>query len=155
MIPITLDRLFAEPGVKAMQDGLSITIQEKWVVFGEKRLSYSTAVKLVECCREYHWNKDILSIETDYLDSTVRSFTADFNSPIFIGDNIYVSYYVFNVGFKSYKLQVDLIKDGANNPSASFYLVSVFLDSSGKPCMIPQAAKTVLNKKKQSRLKSQ
>ncbi|HKT40506.1 MAG TPA: hypothetical protein VJR48_19190, partial [Ktedonobacterales bacterium] len=60
MQPTTLEGLLAEGGVRCFAGGLEVEVQRAWIVAGEDRLAYTAIVRLVECCREWHWQSDIL-----------------------------------------------------------------------------------------------
>ncbi len=144
MLPITLEKLLEYPEIKKLANGLLVIIHSEWVVSGERRMSYTTALKLVECCREYHWIKDVVSKSDTQADSTVRNLSGEFKAPILIGDKVSILYYISNIGNKSYTLKVDLAKRQTYLPQASFSLVNVFLDANGNSTNIPQFARLSL-----------
>jgi acyl-CoA thioesterase FadM len=146
MLPITLEKLLNSSEIQFSDTGFVVTLQPEWVVAKENRLSYITALKLAECCREYHWTKDLLSESSLFLDSTIRNLTAEFKAPLFIGDKVHVSYFVSHIGIKSYTLQIELERIDELTPASIFTLINVFLDSYGKSIDIAPTTRSYLNK---------
>lgn len=125
----SLSRLLEEGGVTYNSDGLTVTIHPSWIIEGEDRLSYTTLVRLVECCREHHWNIDILSrAEGVPVDSICKSITGQFVSAIPVGSMVSITYRVAGVRRKGYSLKFE-VRDAADGTlRAEFELVSVFFD---------------------------
>lgn len=129
MEPISFDRLIKTSCVKCNQDGLTVNVPPSWIVDGEDRLSYSSLVRLIECCREYHWQKDILSKinKNDiHLDSICKSLSGDFINPIFVGSKVFISYSINEVRRKGYSLKFEVRNATNSILSAEFILVSIF-----------------------------
>lgn len=125
----SLTRLQEAGCVLCRADGLSVTVDPAWVVAGEDRLSYTTLVRLIECCREHHWAMDILPhIGDSQLDSICRSVCADFRSPIGTGTVIDITYRVSNVSERSYSLEFSVRTPPGGALCAELSLVSVFYD---------------------------
>lgn len=122
------------------QNGLTVTIPPSWIVAGEDRLSYTTLIQLVECCREYQWQKDILSkIERRdiHLDSICKSLTCDFIAPILVGSTISISYCTIEVRRKGYSLRFEVRNTKNKRLRAMFKQVSVFYDPVARRSIAP------------------
>jgi acyl-CoA thioesterase FadM len=95
-------------------------------------------VRLIECCREYHWERDVAPLAgKNMLDSISKSLHAEFKRPIMIDSVICIRYDIIEVARKSYRLRFEVI-DGEQHQYCNFHLVSVFYDSARKrSCMPP------------------
>jgi acyl-CoA thioesterase FadM len=123
----TLTDLLRDGSTKAMPNGLSVHVSPSMIISGEDRLSYTTVVRLVECCRELHWQKDILSYhKQNQLDSICKSITADFNRPILLGSDILITYAITEIRGKSYCLRFRIAERGSEFDSAVIEIVCVF-----------------------------
>lgn len=126
--------------VRCKQSGLDVTIPPSWIVEGEDRLSYTTIVRLIECCREYHWKKDILSKinkRKSHLDSICRSLSCEFIKPILVRSTIAISYCITEVRRKSYSLKFEVRNTIDRELCAEFSLVSVFYDPVTHKSLVP------------------
>lgn len=136
MQPTTLAGLLAEGDVRQFAGGLEVVVQRAWIVAGEDRLAYTAIVRLVECCREWHWQSDILPHTGGApLDSITKSFTAAFTHPIALGSALRITYQVAAVRPRSYQLRFTLATHDPNQPPeqparqcATLDMVSVFYD---------------------------
>jgi len=124
----SLKLLLSENGVSITPLGLLVMVLPDWVVDNETRLSYTSIIRLVECCREYHWEKDILPFSDHAIDSTVKMINGEFKKPIPVGQIILIKYNIVQVRKKSYSLQFSVEDATNNNLYAIINLVSVFLD---------------------------
>ncbi len=113
--------------VSSTHQGLSITVNSGWIVEGEDRLSYTTLIRLVECCRELHWNSDVLLYaEGLNVDSITKLINGNFLQPILAGSTILITYDVTAVRRKSYELRFE-VRNRANHAlCAVLSIVSVF-----------------------------
>lgn len=129
MQPTTLSGLLAEGGVRRFVGGLDVIVQRAWIVAGEDRLAYTAIVRLVECCREWHWASDILShAEGAPLDSITKSITCEFTRPIAVGSLLRITHRVIDVRPRSYQLRFQLSLPYQEQPCATVEMVSVFYD---------------------------
>lgn len=136
MQPTTLSGLLAEGGVRQFAGGLEVVVQRAWIVAGEDRLAYTAIVRLVECCREWHWQSDILPHAGGApLDSITKSLTAAFTHPITLGSALRITHQVVAVRPRSYQLRFTLAIRDPDQPSeqpaqqcATLDMVSVFYD---------------------------
>ena len=127
MKPITLKELKQQYEIDFTGNGLELEIVAKWVVDGEDRLSYTSLIRLIECCREYHWETDINSlIEKHELDSITKTISVEFSKPIFIGNRIAITYRIIEVRNRGYSLGFQIDNITLKNVSAQCYMVSVF-----------------------------
>src|SRR5438067_7182998 len=105
MDPTSLSSLLDETGVTFTSNGLIVVIQHSWILAGENRLSYTTLLRLIECCREHHWNTDIMPEAKDRsIDSITRSISGSFIRPIIVGDTISITYRVVEIRRRAYIL---------------------------------------------------
>ncbi len=144
MDPTNLFRLMETGCIVCRPDGLSVRIHPSWIVEGEDRLSYASLIRLIEGCREYHWNIDILPKANDTtVDSILKSITGNFSNPISAMRLITITYSVTDVRSKSYTLRFT-VRDGEDQTLyAEFDLVSVFYDPI--TCKSEAPPKAVLN----------
>jgi len=139
----TLAQLLEEDGVTCKPDGLIVKIHSSWVVIGEDRLSYTTLVRLIECCREHHWSLDILSthdLGKLTLDSITRSIAGEFISPIPIGSLISITYKITEVREKGYALHFEVRDVTDQTVRAWFDIVSIFYDPTTNEPITPPPA---------------
>lgn len=129
MEPTSLAVLLKEEGVTCAPDGLLLDIQPSWIIEGEDRLSYATLVRLIECCREHHWNLDVLSKGLgSTVDSITRSIAGEFLHPILIGSAVSITYQVTGVRRRGYSLKFEVRDVQTGIVSATFEMVCVFYD---------------------------
>lgn len=138
MGPTTLAELLREPNVVRDSAGLRMTVRANWVVDGEDRLSYTTLIRLVECCRELHWVNDVEPcLDSRGIDSIVRTCQAEFLQPVSVGSTICISYDVSNIGNKSYTLRFTIRVDMIATDVAVVDLVCVFYDPVARKSTVP------------------
>ncbi len=138
MTPTTLKALIQEKDVILMPQGISITIQQSWIVKGEDRLSYTTLIRLVECCREHHWRSDIESIlNNKSLDSICKSLSVNFIKPIKVGSKIIISYVVQEIRRTGYSLKFMVHNAQDKTLCAEVDLLSVFYNPKTSSAVIP------------------
>mgnify|MGYP001574893049 CR=1 FL=1 len=118
-------------------DGLEITVPGSWIIEGEDRLSYTTILRIVECCREHHWRRDVTAICDTPLDSILVTCEAVFHQPILAGSRVAVKYRVAAVGTKSYDLQFFVSSPGSAEDWATVRMRCVFLDPAARYSCIP------------------
>lgn len=129
MQPTTLTGLLAEGGVRPFTGGLEVVVQRAWIVPHEDRLAYTAIVRLVECCREWHWQSDILPHAGDApLDSITKSFRGEFVHPIAVGSLLQITHQVIAVRPRSYQLRFRLATLDPEQHCATLEMVSVFYD---------------------------
>src|SRR5690348_15053598 len=129
MQPTTLEGLLAEGGVRRFAGGLEVEVRRAWIVAGEDRLAYTAIVRLVECCREWHWQSDILPHAGGApLDSITKSFAGVFDHPIAVGSLLQITYQVIDARARSYQLRFQLTTLHPDQQCASLEMVSVFYD---------------------------
>ena len=136
MQPTTLAGLLAEGEMRQFAGGLEVVVQRAWIIAGEDRLAYTAIVRLVECCREWHWQLDILPHAGGApLDSITRSLTAEFTHPIALGSTLRITHQVVAVRPRGYQLRFTLATRDADQPQehpeqqcATLDMVSVFYD---------------------------
>jgi acyl-CoA thioesterase FadM len=137
MGPTSLKALLNEEGVVCQQGCIIVRVHAGWVLEGEHRLSYTTIIRLIECCREHHWNTDIAPISDASLDSITRSIHGDFISPISIKSIVSINYRIAEVRNKSYSLKFEIHDTSNQQVHAIIELVSVFYDSVLQQAVIP------------------
>lgn len=142
-----LNRLIAEGDVARHPNGLTVKVRDSWVIPGEKRLSYTTLIRLVECCREYHWEKDILPLMKETrLDSITKSITAEFLTPIPVRSVISIVYLLTDIRSKGYALEFQVMDATDRSLRARVSMVSVFYDpDTGTPIVPPEAVSDFLS----------
>lgn len=112
MEPATLQALLAIPSTEIMPDGLRVTIHREWIIPNEDRLSYASAIRLAECCRELHWKRDIRELAPT-LDSIVVRCAADFMHPIITGSRIQIRNAITRIGRSCYDCTIEMISVGS------------------------------------------
>lgn len=129
MQPTTLAGLLAEGGVRTFTGGLEARVQRAWIVADEDRLAYTAIVRLVECCREWHWQSDILPHAGGVpLDSITKSFQGEFVRPIAVGSLLRITHQVVAVRPRSYQLRFQLATLDPEQFCATLEMISVFYD---------------------------
>lgn len=106
------------------EDGITVFIPSSWVIEGEERVSYTTIIRLIECCREYHWIKDIQSLDRN-LDSICGTINAKFVKTIEINSTVNITYLVKSVLEKKYILEF-IITDENGAICSSIDMISFF-----------------------------
>lgn len=137
MEPTTLQQLIEAGCITDLYHGIAIQTQTKWVVEGETRLSYTTLTRLVECCREYHWQTDILNSSATPLDSICKSLDAEFLQPVPVATRIAIHYEVKQVRKKGYELRFEIRSIDQHTLYAIFNIVSVFYSPETNQAVIP------------------
>lgn len=129
MEPTTLEGLLATPGIELISAGFRLVVPDSWIVSGENRLSYASAIRLAECCREYHWKRDLEKLAPN-LDSIVVRCDAKFTNPVILGSHIELLDAVTRVGKRSYECVVTIRPAGGRvfPQYARVELTNVFYD---------------------------
>ena len=129
MQPTSLAGLLAEGGVRRFVGGLEVVVQPAWIIAGEDRLAYTAIVRLVECCREWHWESDIIPHAGGApLDSITKSIHGEFTRPIAVGSLLRITHQVIAVAPRSYQLRFQLATQRPEQQCAILEMVSVFYD---------------------------
>ena len=135
MQPTTLAGLLAEGGVRRFAGGLELLVRREWIIAGEDRLAYTAIVRLVECCREWHWESEILPHAGGApLDSITKSFQGQFTRPIAVDSLLRITCQVVEARPRSYRLRFTLVTQDAQQPQqpqqtcATLEMVGVFYD---------------------------
>jgi acyl-CoA thioesterase FadM len=122
-------KLAEEEKVILHSDGIVVTARREWIIEGEDRLSYTTLIRLIECCREYHWQKDILPLTSDKsVDSICKILTCNFANPISVGSLIFVKYQIISVRRRSYTIRFKVYDTKNDMLCANCDMVCVFYD---------------------------
>ena len=145
MEPTTLGKLLAEVPVTCEPGVLSLEIPASWIVPGENRLSYTTIIRLIECCREYHWRNDVTS-GRGALDSIVLRCEASFRRVIPSGARVRIAYRVRRVMHKAYELVFSVGSMSASSTGHAHVCLTIGFFDPGKQCLIcpPPAVKAIL-----------
>lgn len=98
-----------ETFVDEKEDGIVVFIPSSWVIEGEDRVSYTTIIRLIECCREYHWIKDV-RVRNRNLDSICGTVNTKFIKTIRVNSTIDIKYLIKNASTKKYTIEF-IIKD--------------------------------------------
>jgi acyl-CoA thioesterase FadM len=122
----TITALKLETKVIEKKDGISVFIPSYWVVSGEDRVSYTTIIRLVECCREYHWEKDVIC-HNSILDSICGSLSSRFIKAIEVNSTIHIKYSIKDVKKNRYLLEF-IITNENNDICCSIEITSFFYD---------------------------
>lgn len=124
MQPTTLENFVAEHKISLLPNGLRFEVDRRWIVPGEDRVSYTTLVRLAECCREHHWKKDVTSLAPN-LDSILCTLKCRFIMPISPGVVLSICYHVSKVWDDRYLLALDI---DSNVRHAKIDMTCVFYD---------------------------
>jgi acyl-CoA thioesterase FadM len=139
----SLALLLHEEGTALLPDGLQVTALSSWIVPGEDRLSYTTLVRLIECCREHHWEQDIFPLAGGQpIDSITKSLAVSFARPIVVGTIVSIGYRVLEAHGKSYTLEFEIRERQSETLCAECTLVCVFYDPQHQCVSIPPPAVT-------------
>ena len=110
-------------------NGLTVTINPSWIIAGEDRLSYTTLIRIIECCREHHWNLDILAYAGDTpVDSILKTINANFINAILANSQIKITYKVTDVRSRGYSMRFNVFDAESQTLCAEIDIVSVFYD---------------------------
>lgn len=138
MEPTSLLHFLRDGSLAVTADGLAATVSQTWVIEGEDRLSYIGILRLVECCREHHWHRDILPLCRAPIDSILVKCEAAFRRPILVGAQVSLKYTVISVGTKSYDLEFNVTLSDAGGDCATVKMRCVFLNpASRQSCQPP------------------
>lgn len=118
------EAILSETTVNPQKNGLDIYVPQAWVVEGEERISYTTLIRLIECCREYHWKKDIY-YKYGCIDSICGQINANFIRPIYPNKVISIKYNLRCVMTKKYIIEF-LIYDDLNEMCGYVTMVQYF-----------------------------
>jgi len=141
MQPTTLGGLLTEGGVRCFAGGLEVEVRRAWIVAGEDRLAYTAIVRLVECCREWHWQSDILPHAGGApLDSITKSLSGEFVHPIALGSLLRITHQVIDARPRSYRLRFELTTLQPEQLCATLEMVSVFYDPAREAVAEPPPA---------------
>ncbi len=135
------DSLASETLIVPLPSGMRVLTRNDWTVPGEQQLSWTSLVRLIECCRELQWQRDVAS--GGAIESTTRAFEAAFAAPILAGAEVEIRYEVETIGQQSYGLRFRIECEGAVSVTAR--MVLVFLDPSRQQAIrIPDAIRGAL-----------
>lgn len=123
----TFFSLKSQTNVYEKENGIDVFIPSRWVVDGENRVSYTTIIRLVECCREFHWKKDIECIN-DQIDSICGTINCKFLKPIESNAVIKIRYYLIDISEKKYILEFKVI-DSMKNVCCIIRMTLFFFDA--------------------------
>lgn len=139
--PATLRALLDNGSVWPIPRGLGGKARREWIVAGEDRLSYTTMVRLVECCREHHWDVDITpqvaavagsANAGERLDSITKSLRCEFLRPVVLNSVFSITYGIAEMRIHSYRLTFELATRSRefvpDLVCARFDMVCVFYD---------------------------
>lgn len=145
MEPTTIHQLLETGSVTALHCGIAIRTRPTWIVQGETHLSYTTLTRLVECCREYHWQTDIVPhLSSTTPDAICKSISAEFLRPVPVSATIIINYEVKQIRSKGYELHFKILSGDRQTIYAVFDIVFVFCDIETNQGAIPP--KSVLHK---------
>lgn len=134
----SLSNLLKEDDVVCKPSGILLTVDSSWIIDGEDRLSYTTLIRLVECCREYHWQTDILPECAGFkLDSICKSLTANFIKPIQVGTRIFIKYYITTIRRKGYSINFKVYNATEQFIYAEVDIISIFYDPLNCVSIVP------------------
>ena len=140
MEPTTFDRLVRDNLVEKLDWCIVIKVQRSWIVPGEDRLSYATIIRLVECCREYHWYKDIVPMTREpVIDSICRTLSCEFIGTILVESHIRIRYRIHALHRKGYAMRFIIEDSATNEVRARFDQFSLFYDPIAKVAIAPPA----------------
>lgn len=97
----SLEVLLSQTEILFRENGIEVKIPQSWIIEGEDRISYTTLLRLIECCREYHWKKDILPLNYS-VDSICGQINASFSKPLAAEQMILITYKIRCVFEKKY-----------------------------------------------------
>jgi acyl-CoA thioesterase FadM len=136
----SLEGLAREGAARVEGDQVVFEVAPGWAAPGERRIGYAAIMRLVECVREFHWDRDVLPAAGGQpVDSITRSVLAEFLAPVRVCERVFGSYRVGWCRQRSYGLEVSLSAPGVT-ALARVDLVNVFYDPAGERAAIPPAA---------------
>ncbi len=124
----TLQSLLTFEKLSYSETGFIGKVPACWIVEGENRVSYTALIRIVECCREYHWQKDVKPNLISSIDSTVKKFEGEFVKPLPLEKDICVLYNILEVRNRGYSIQFRILDALTNEIYAMLSLVCVFYD---------------------------
>lgn len=116
-----------ETQITEKDNGLIIFVPLSWIVDNEERVSYTTLIRLVECCREYHWSKDVTK-KNILLDSICGSINSSFIKTVKGDSTITIIYSIKKVERKKYTIEF-VIADEMDDICCVFEMIAFFYDS--------------------------
>ena len=125
--------------ITLLDNGLTFEIKKDWIIKGENRLSYVSVMKLVEYCREYHWEKDFLSIDNS-LDSITTEIHTYFNKPLLCGKTATILYKISFINTYSYVIDFQIYSSDIE--ASEIKMKCVFYDS--ELCKIKQVDNLII-----------
>ena len=129
--------------IELLDNGLTFEIKEDWIIKGENRLSYVSIMKLVEYCREYHWEKDFLSIDNS-LDSITKEIHTYFYKPLLCGKSATILYKIHS--FNTYSYIIDFQIYSLEIKTSEIKMECVFYDS--EMCKVKKVDNLIIQKVK-------
>lgn len=146
MEPTSIKALESSTRITYLNDGFEVQISANWIIQGEDRLSYATVIRLIECCREHHWNTDVVVVCGNKSDSICRAISGEFLNPIFVGQTVRVRYRLVKIGNTSYTLRFFIESPNKQTRFAIIDIVSVFYDPNTHCAVkLPPQMVTILN----------
>lgn len=140
MRPVLLNEVLQQ-GVACLTDGgIKVEILQEWVVDGEDRLSYVGIIRLVEFCRENHWERDIVSKLNgiNKLDTITKNIKCDFFKPVLVNSVVTLKCAIIEVFRKGYKIAIH-ISDQENDLISTAELGLVFYDPITQKSLVPSS----------------
>ncbi len=144
-MPLSLEDLDLRGWAHTEADQVVFAISGAWAAPGERRIGYVGIMRLVECVRELHWARDVVTAaEGAPVDCITRSLTADFLAPVVIGTRVIGRYRVQLCSRRSYGLEVTLSSGGQRSELVRASMVDVFYDPVHERCVAPPASVAAL-----------
>jgi acyl-CoA thioesterase FadM len=138
---ITLSTLVSSGSAFIDINELIVTVDSSMIIEGEDRLSYTTIFRLVECCRELHWRRDIDKQSNDQpLDTICKSVTGQFKSPIIVGSVISIGYQLGKIVGRGYTLAFTIRSRDHSETYAEVLIDSIFYNCISHSSMEPPAS---------------
>lgn len=142
--PTTLESLLSDGPVDLLDDGLRLQVKREWIIPTEDRLSYATILRLVECCRELHWTRDVATV-CPTADAILTKVAARFHQPVLVQSLIQIHYAVTRIRPCSYDLEFRVILSGSAVLCATVEMRNAFYDSDkGRSVRAPNNVLTTL-----------
>jgi acyl-CoA thioesterase FadM len=104
---VTIETLKKQTDILFFNNYITMTIPENWVIQNENRISYLTQTKIIEGCRDYHWQKFSLKLHNlcdQNIDSVCRIIKSKYVKPIIINTRIIVEFKIIYINNNSYKM---------------------------------------------------
>jgi acyl-CoA thioesterase FadM len=128
--PTELGELERSCAVRVADGRIRVIVERDWIVLGEDRLGYAGIVQLLECVRELHWRRDIVSFsDGDQVDTITRSLSIDFLKPLIAGADVVGSYRMSWLRRRSYGLRLLLESHDEGATLVAAAMTCVFYDS--------------------------